>query len=374
MPELTTGIPTNALISAVDPRDGTPTGSGVLNGFQAVIKDMIDVRGSVTTRGAAIYDPAPVGTSAECVGALQAAGAQIIAKANQDEFAWGVTGDNPHWGRIENPRYPALTAGGSSGGTAAAIAAGLARIGLGTDTAGSVRMPAACCGIVGLRPRVGTISSVGVFPLAPSFDTVGPMAATVADCAAAWEALTGERPQPYDSFTGLRIGVFAADLLTYSLDLPGAQLVPVETPAGLLDDFWTVMRAEAFRTHRANLSLSPELFGPGVRAKLELASRVDADDERYARSRLLAHRRAFAERLAGLDAIFAPTLGRSAPSIDAEESDVREAMGWIVATFSALNLPALAIGNLQIAALSESHVLGLGLLWEREIEEVPPPW
>lgn len=357
---------------AARPSDAGRGSEGLLDGFELVIKDMIDVAGTVTTRGAAIYDPRPAPTSAACVSALEASGARVIGKANQDEFAWGVTGDNPHWGQIHNPTHPRLSAGGSSGGTAAAIAAGSARAGLGTDTAGSVRIPAACCGIVGLRPRAGRIASEGVFPLAPSFDTVGPMARTVADCELMWRALGGGAARPAGS--GLRLGVFDGVRAPHRIERLGAELVTLPSPRSVLTPFWTVMRAEAFRTHAENVRATPELYGPGLRDKLAVAARIGEGEEADARAELAAKREEFRGALHGLTAIVTPTLGRPAPERGCDEGAVRDDLGWLAAVFSALDLAALAIGNLQIAARTEEEALGLGLLWEQTVGEVPPPW
>jgi aspartyl-tRNA(Asn)/glutamyl-tRNA(Gln) amidotransferase subunit A len=143
------------------------------------------------------------------VRALEAEGAIVVAKANADEFAWGVCGQNVHYGDTVNPIAPDRVAGGSSSGNAAALAAGMVPLALGTDTGGSIRMPAGACGVVGLKPALGAVSTEGVFPLAASFDVVGPMARTVADCALAHAVLTAtEVPAP--RLRGLRVGVLTA--------------------------------------------------------------------------------------------------------------------------------------------------------------------
>ena len=131
--------------------------------------------------------------SASAVEKLVAAGAVVTGKANLHEFAWGVTSQNPWYGTVQNPRLPGRMAGGSSGGNAAALAAGLCDLGLGTDTGCSIRLPASCCGVVGLKPSWGRIAIDGVFPLCPTFDTVGPMARTVAEVALAWSVLADRK-------------------------------------------------------------------------------------------------------------------------------------------------------------------------------------
>ena len=135
-----------------------------------------------------------------------AAGAVIVGKANLHEFAWGVTSQNPWYGTVQNPAHPGRTTGGSSGGNAAALAAGLCDLGLATDTGCSIRLPAACCELVGLKPSWGRIPLEGVYPLCPTFDTVGPMARTVEDVALAWSVLAGA-PVPEPRLRGLTVGV-----------------------------------------------------------------------------------------------------------------------------------------------------------------------
>src|SRR5262245_53092451 len=151
-------------------------------GIRLAVKDLFDTAGLTTTYGSIIYAEHIPERSAEVVTRLEAAGYANVGKTNLHEFAYGITSVNPHFGTVPNPRYPGRMAGGSSGGSAAAIAAGLAEVALGTDSGGSIRIPAACCGIVGFKPGYGLVSMDGVFPLAPSFDHGGPMGASVGAC------------------------------------------------------------------------------------------------------------------------------------------------------------------------------------------------
>ncbi|HLR85659.1 MAG TPA: amidase, partial [Nocardioidaceae bacterium] len=162
---------------------------GPLAGYTLAVKDNIDVADVRTTQGSLLYGGERALVSAPVVTALEAAGTATVAKVNLHEFAYGVSSGNAHFGAVRNPAHPAHTSGGSSGGSAAAVATGIARVALGTDTGGSVRIPAACVGVVGLRPRHGLLDPTGVFALAPSFDTVGPIAATVDDVERVWKAL-----------------------------------------------------------------------------------------------------------------------------------------------------------------------------------------
>src|SRR5262245_21205254 len=183
--------------------------SGRLAGVPLLVKDLIDTAGIRTTYASSIYRDHVPERTAPAVAALEAEGAIVVAKANADEFAWGVCGQNVHYGDTVNPIAPGRVAGGSSSGNAAALATGMVPLALGTDAGGSVRVTAAACGVVGLKPALGAVSTDGVFPLATSFDTVGPMARTVAECALAHAVLTGA-PVAEPRLRGLRVGVLTA--------------------------------------------------------------------------------------------------------------------------------------------------------------------
>jgi amidase len=153
------------------------------DGIRVAVKDCIDVAGVITTAGSpAVADDAiPAGADAECLAGVRAVGGRIVGKANLHELCFGSSGVNPHYGTPVNPLDPRRVPGGSSSGSAVAVAAGLADVGIGTDTTGSIRNPAAACGVVGLKPTFGVVSVVGVRPLAPSLDTVGVLGRTVHD-------------------------------------------------------------------------------------------------------------------------------------------------------------------------------------------------
>ncbi|WP_185844765.1 amidase [Nonomuraea sp. WAC 01424] len=354
-------------------RAARPTPDGPLRDWTYVVKDMIDVAGLPTTRGSSLYGAEPALADARCVELLDEAGALLVGKANQHEFAWGVTSENPHWGDVGNPRHPHLTPGGSSGGTAAAIAAGIARFGLGTDTGGSVRMPAACCGVVGLRPRSGAVPAAGVAGLAPAFDVVGPMTASVADCARVWQALTGEVARPPDSLAGLVVGVVEGCAQADDFAELGARLREVGQPAEVLEPYWTIVGAQARRTHEGTFPACAARYSPGVRAKLEAAGGIGHEQYRRAVERLASLRDDFAAATAGIDLLVMPTLGGPAPRAGCDEAAVRGETGRITATVSALGLPALAVGDLQLVGTSEAAVLRAGLCRETRGGTIPEP-
>jgi aspartyl-tRNA(Asn)/glutamyl-tRNA(Gln) amidotransferase subunit A len=353
--------------------------TGRLAGVPVLIKDLIDTAGIRTTYASRIHADHVPTRSAPAVQALEAQGAIVVGKTNADEFAWGVTGQNAHWGDVQNPRLPGRITGGSSSGSAAALAAGLVPLALGTDTGGSVRMPAACCGVVGLKPRVGA-PPAGVFPLCPSFDTVGPMARSVADCALAHAVLHGGAvPEP--RIAGLRAGLLAAPPRLGPQDVPGerdarapalaaaleelgAHVQEVELPLPGADP-WPLFYAEAGASHRATFPARRDEFGPTIRAKLDDAQRVDPGTVDAARAALAAWREHAAAE-PPVDVVVSPTLGLDeVPPLEVDELEIRFAMSAYTRPFSFLGWPAIAIGNVQLAARNEATLLGAALAWER---------
>ncbi|MFI6818327.1 amidase [Nonomuraea sp. NPDC050328] len=351
---------------------GRPPG-GPLDSWTFVAKDMIDVAGLPTTRGSLLYGRHPALESAPCVEKLEAAGALLVGKSNQHEFAWGITSENPHWGDVGNPRHPHLTPGGSSGGTGAALAAGIARFGLGTDTGGSVRIPAACCGVVGLRPRAGMVSEEGVAPLAPAFDVVGPMATTVADLARVWEVLASERVEPARSLAGWVVGVVEGGDWADAFTKLGAELRDFALPYEIGEHYRTILGAQARRVHEGTYPVNADRYSEGVRRKLDAAAGVEPAQYAAAVAGLAAARAAFAERMAGVDLLIMPTLGGPAPRVGCDEAAVRAEVTRFTAVISALGLPALAIGDLQLVGREEAVVLRAGLAWEALGEPIPEP-
>lgn len=174
--------------------------AGVLAGIPLAIKDLMAMRGYAMTGGSRALDGALSSTDADVVARLRAAGAVILGAANLHELAYGVTSENPHFGAVKNPRGPEYMAGGSSGGSAAAVAARLALGAVGTDTGGSIRIPAAACGVVGLKPTYGRVTRRGVLPLSWSLDHVGPLAATCGDAAVLWAVMADDPLQEERAF------------------------------------------------------------------------------------------------------------------------------------------------------------------------------
>ena len=335
--------------------------SGTLAGVPLLVKDMFATAGIRTTYGSAIFRDHVPPSTAPVVRALEAAGALMLGKANQHEFAWGVTSQNPHWGDVENPSFPGCVAGGSSGGNAAALASGMCAIGLGTDTGGSVRIPAACCGVVGFKPPYGVVSTAGVFPLAKSFDTVGPMARSVADCALVYSTLSG-RPVPTPRLAGLRVGVLEPTGLEGAFEELGALLEEVRLPKPQAD-LTTVFLAECAVSHMSIFPRYRDQYGPDTQEKWDAAFRVPAVEYIRSMRALRAFRRQTLTE-PDVDIFISPTLPIIPPQLTCWEPDVREAMTKFTRRFNHLGWPAIAIGNLQIAGRVDLVVLGAALAWE----------
>lgn len=179
--------------SGTQARGGPPSGGvGLLRGVPVAVKDLMALEGYAMSGGSRVLRLPPAARDAEVVRRLRAHGAIVFGATNLHELAYGITSENPHFGAVRNPRHPDHMAGGSSGGSAAAVAAGIVPAALGTDTGGSIRIPAAACGVAGLKPTYGRISKEGVFPLAWSLDHVGPIAGTAADTALLFAAMADE--------------------------------------------------------------------------------------------------------------------------------------------------------------------------------------
>ena len=202
---------------AIDRRLASGQEPGPLAGVPFAAKNLFDVAGLTTLAGSKINADKPVASrDATAVARLRAAGAVLVVTLNMDEYAYGFSTENTHYGPTRNPRDPSRIAGGSSGGSAAAVAGGLVPVTLGTDTNGSIRVPAALCGVFGLKPTFARVSRAGVVPLAWSFDHVGPFARDVADLAAAFDAIAG--PDARDPACATRPATRCADVLERGID------------------------------------------------------------------------------------------------------------------------------------------------------------
>jgi aspartyl-tRNA(Asn)/glutamyl-tRNA(Gln) amidotransferase subunit A len=319
-------------------------------GVPVAIKDLLDTAGLVTTYGSILFAGHVPVRSAESVSLLEAAGYGIAGKTNLHEFAYGISSQNEHFGTVPNPRYPGRLAGGSSGGSAAAIAAGDVELALGTDSGGSIRIPAAWCGIAGFKPTYGLVPADGCFPLAPSYDHVGPMASTVAGCNELMQALVpGFEPAVLESLAELQVGVAwlgEADPLVgervreASANFP--RIRPVEFPFPDPAENKLFMR-EVADVHRGLYPEYADDYGEGIRWKLELCSEV-SDGEVATAERLRAEYRDRADEVFGpLDLLVTPTMAGVPPPADADERELRGRGIRFTYPFDCLGWPALAL-------------------------------
>ena len=345
---------------------------GPLHGIPVSVKDLVDVAGTPTTSGSAVPARQPA-ADAPIVTRLRDAGAIVIGKTNLHEFAFGTTGDETAFGPIRNPYDPSRSAGGSSSGAAAALVEGMCWASIGTDTGGSIRIPAAACGTVGLKPAFGEVSTDGVVPLSTTCDHVGPLTRSVADARLLLEVLrpfppvtpaTSDRRRPevgplvfgvptgyllarLDPEVRAMLERVRADLRSHGhavtdVEIDGSELTP--------DVYLHIVLPEASEYHAPMLERHPDSYSPGVRLRLEMGRYVLAEDYIRAQGlrRLLA---ASVDRaLEGCDALLlpalaipAPPLGAASVEIDGVKEPVRAAMLRLTQLFNLTGHPAIAL-------------------------------
>jgi aspartyl-tRNA(Asn)/glutamyl-tRNA(Gln) amidotransferase subunit A len=356
-------------------------------GRRLAVKDLFDTAGVRTTYGSAVFREHVPERTATAVERLEAAGWHTVGKTNLHEFAYGITSHNEHFGDVPNPRFPGRVAGGSSGGSAAALATGEADLALGTDTGGSIRIPAACCEVVGFKPSFGLVPLDGCFPLAPSFDHAGPLANDVATCIDAMRALAPELAGPVArSLADLEIGVawleaaeapVAAAVEAALERLPRIRPLELPRPVGVLPAF----HREVAEVHRDLYAERREDYGHAV--GLRVATSLDVDDELAgsAREAREAYRRAFADAIDKVDLVVVPTLPVVPPPLSIDELSVRDRLTENTFPFNAVGAPALALPagrtrdglpvSLQLVGRpgDDALVLGAGLSIERALAE-----
>ncbi|MFN2468780.1 MAG: amidase [Gaiellaceae bacterium] len=356
-------------------------------GEPLAVKDLFDTAGLVTTYGSVIFADHVPRETAEAVRRLEAAGYGVAGKTNLHEFAYGVTSENPHFGAVPNPAAPGRLAGGSSGGSAAALAAGLADAALGTDSGGSIRIPAACCGVAGFKPSYGLVPLEGCFPLAPSFDHAGPMARSVAGCTAMLEALAEGFERSAAGLGELRVGVawlepadplVRARVAAAADRFPGARPVSLPLPEGT----GPVFMREVADVHRELYAEHADSYGENVRIKIERCLEVtDGAYERGLRDRE-RYRELAADALVDVALLVPPTLAFVAPPAGTDDLAVREAMIRFTYPFNVLGWPALALpcgaaehgypASVQLVARAgdDALVLAAGEALERALSPV----
>jgi aspartyl-tRNA(Asn)/glutamyl-tRNA(Gln) amidotransferase subunit A len=344
--------------------------------FTVGVKDVIDVAGMPTTAASKILRRVPE-RDATCVARLRAAGAAIVGKLNTHEFAYGALTNSPHFGPALNPWNREHTTGGSSGGSGAAVAAGLVDVSLGTDTAGSIRIPSAFCGVTGHRPSPGLVPTDGVFPTSWSLDTVGPLARSAAECRRILEVIADRRVE--DAGHELRIGAVttlferadpavAALCETALRELPG-RVEPVALP--LHDELSTItqllMLPEATERHLPWLRTRLADYGADVRARL-LAGLFLPPTAHVTGLRARRWARAEFERALGdFDLLVAPAMPTAAPRLDAIPSDYRLQLMPYNSPQALLGLPVTVVP----CGLVDGLPVGLALSGRRGEDGVP---
>ena len=314
---------------------------GPLHGIPVALKDLIDTAGVRTTAASALYEGRIPTEDAAVVERLRVAGAVLLGKHNLHEFAYGASSVASHFGPVANPWDPASIAGGSSGGSAAAVSAGLCFAALGSDTGGSIRQPSALCGTVGLKPTYGRVSNRGVIPLVWSMDHVGPITRTANDAALVLQAIAGFDPLDVASANrpvgryfdqdpprdgGVRIGLprgfFFADLEREVGNAIEAALGVLERLGARLKDVVldgradrTVFRAEAYSWHARSIEQSPQCYQPETLAKLSIGEKIDTPTYIRARRELDELRRSIEECFDAVDLLVVPTTPVAAPKI-----------------------------------------------------------
>ncbi|MFI8567721.1 amidase [Rhodococcus sp. NPDC078407] len=369
----------------IDDRNDTP---GPLSGLRIGVKDNIDVAGVETTCASEFLEHNVADADAEVVTRLRDAGGSVVAKLNMAEFAVGVTSQNSAAGPSYNPWNTARVPGGSSGGSGIAVAAGLIDASLGTDTGGSVRLPAASCGITGLRPSWGSISNDGVFPVSEQFDTVGPMARSVAEVKALFDVLS---PTPSEPSAVTRIGV-PTMFLTADVD-PGVaqtvaaavrtfaelgyEIVPIELghAADAQDIVYTIVYSDLARRHRHRLDTEPSRFQPATYERIALGLSLSESDRARALTGRDRFRQAMTATFESVDVVLTPAMPVDVPPRDGGDDVVAlsRRMGQFTYPWSLHDGPTLALpvgfhpssgmpvgAQLTAAAHREGALFGVG--------------
>ena len=333
----------NAFISLTDEEGGGPV---------VAVKDLVDVKGTVTTAGGSILPSTAAAEDAPVIRRMREFGCVVVGKTNLHEWAFGVTSDNPHYGPVRNPHDPRRVAGGSSGGSAVAVAAGMCDWALGSDTGGSIRIPAAFCGVVGFKPTIGTVETEGVMPLSRSLDTLGPLAPNVQSAARALEMMSSltdlvpAEPRPLGELRVAAAQGWAGDL---AAELDGAWreatrgLPEVDLgdrleigSAGL-----TILLVEAAAVHSRWIAEYPDRYGSDVLQLLRQGQAVSRQDYSGALFQQARLRVAVEDALDGWDAVLVPATRIGPPVIG--EAYARGDVTMFTRPFNTTGHPVIAL-------------------------------
>jgi aspartyl-tRNA(Asn)/glutamyl-tRNA(Gln) amidotransferase subunit A len=384
---------------------------GPLHGVPVSVKDLIDIRGTPTTAASRVREGHVAKSDAAVIGHLRRSGAVLVGKTNLHEFAFGTTNEDSAFGPARNPHDPSRSPGGSSGGSAVSVATGMALATIGSDTGGSIRIPAAACGVVGLKPTVGEVPLQGVVPLSKTMDHVGPLTLSVADACLVHHALLGDPaavpPVPMP-LTGLRLAIprpYFCDLLDpevrrafeAALDRlrgAGAHIGEIEIrhAQDIAPIYLHIVLAEAAAYHAVTLDATPDRYSPAVRQRLEMGRYVLAEDYVRAMAGRELLRREVDAALAQHDALVLPTLPIPAPILGASTvqvgptiEPVRNIMLRLTQLFDITGHPAMSLpAGITSAGLpcavqlvgcrhQTDALLRVALACERYIAGAPPP-
>jgi aspartyl-tRNA(Asn)/glutamyl-tRNA(Gln) amidotransferase subunit A len=320
------------------------------DGPVVAVKDLVDVKGLVTTAGGVILPQQAAAADAPVITRLREHGCVMVGKTNLHEFAYGVTSVNPHYGDVLNPHDPSRVAGGSSGGSAVAVAAGMCDWAVGSDTGGSIRIPASLCGIVGFKPQLGSIDTTGVIPLSRSLDTLGPMAPNVATAALAFSMMSGEEV-PLITGARPRLAVPAgwvrdlddATARVWTAISQGVPEIEFLDHGVLFRNALTILRVQASVYHRRWVEESPEKYGADVLGHLRAGMLVMAVDYEEARAAWPGQRAAALEAMKDIDALLLPATAIVAPPVTSAYAEVREPLARFTRPFNLTGQPVVTV-------------------------------
>ncbi|HLJ61893.1 MAG TPA: amidase [bacterium] len=344
------------------------------------VKDLVRVRGTVTTGGGAILPNIVDADDAPVIARMRTHGCVVVGKANLHEWAFGVTSGNPHYGAVLNPRDPRRIPGGSSGGSAAAVALGMCDWAVGSDTGGSIRIPAGLCGVVGFKPTVGTVSTEGVIPLSRRLDTLGPLAPDVLSAARALATmcdvpdLVPEAPRVLGS---LRLAVPAGWVSDLDAETDTAWRrvaahfpeIPFPDLAQLSEVGRIILFAEAAAYHRRWLEEDASRYGDDVRAHLERGLGVSAVDYLHACDAQPLLRKEMEEAMSDVDAVLLPATAVVAPLLGTPE--VRGPLTRFTRAFNTTGHPVITLPVPGTTLPVGIQVIGH---WGRDAELVRIAW
>ena len=355
-------------------------------GTVVAVKDLVDVAGMVTTAGGIILPNEPAARDAPVVERIRRDGCVVVGKTNLHEFAYGVTSANIHYGNVLNPHDPSRVAGGSSGGSAVAVAAGMCDWAIGSDTGGSIRIPASLCGIAGFKPALGTIELDGVIPLSWSLDTLGPMAPDVASAARAFSMMSGETVG-LEGLARPRLAVpagWVGDLdeptqRAWRLVSDGLPEIEFVDHDQLFRNGLTILLVEAATYHRRWAAAFPDKYAVDVLGHIRRGLGVPAVDFEEALRARPGLRQAAERAMDGVDALLLPATAIVAPLVGAGQ-EVREPLARFTRPFNTTGQPVVALPapvrglpvGMQVVGRTNADTLRAALWCEREWKNLTP--